>query len=67
MLATSLRLEVGPLPQNARFALRAIFDNKVINITSELWNIFLRGRFGTIRYANLYFELYGPFWKRFAK
>ena len=46
MFATSLRLEVGPLPQNARFALRAIFENKVESTTSDLWNILLRGMFG---------------------
>ena len=46
VFATSLRLEVGPLPQNARFALRAIFENKVESTTSDLWNILLRGMFG---------------------
>jgi len=46
MFATSLRLEVGPLPQNARFALRAIFENRVERTTSDLWNILPRGMFG---------------------
>ena len=46
MFVTSLRPEVGPLPQNARFALRATFENKVESTTSDLWNILLRGMFG---------------------
>ena len=62
MFATSLRLEVGPLPQNARFALRATFDNKFVHTTSDLWNILLRGRFGqfdTLTYVLNYMDHFG--------